>query len=221
MACKPYQVEDVLKACREDLRGKALRSVALGWNFARYTALLDPSTRIQCIMPNTPALVREGVLLFEEAHSLAADERAEIMELFGALGMTVELPSALMGIGGAVAGCGPAFIDLLMEPAPRGSGLTFQSAVSTDDLDLNWQRLILTHLEEKRHVGVLGGFELTDVTITLVAVWAVRIPLTWLFVYRLHWGVLGLFLANMVNLFVRAVGFFIRHLGSKWYTKRV
>ena len=115
MACKPYQVEDVLKACREDLRGKALLSVALGWNFARYTALLDPSTRIQCIMPNTPALVREGVLLFEEAHSLAADERAEIMELFGALGMTVELPSALMGIGGAVAGCGPAFADLMME----------------------------------------------------------------------------------------------------------
>ena len=66
-----------------------------------------------------------------------------------------------------------------------------------------------------------GGDVRTVMTITLVAVWAVRIPLTWLFVYRLHWGVLGLFLANIANLFVRAIAFFIRHLGSKWYTKRV
>ncbi len=60
-------------------------------------------------------------------------------------------------------------VHLLMEPAPRGSGLSFQSACSTDDLDLNWQRLVLTHLEEKKHLGVLTGSELTDVSITLVA----------------------------------------------------
>ena len=46
---------------------------------------------------------------------------------------------------------------LLLEPAPRGSGLHFASACSTDALDLNWQRLILTHLEEKQHLGVLTG----------------------------------------------------------------
>ena len=47
--------------------------------------------------------------------------------------------------------------------------MQYFSSVSTDDLDLNWQRLILTHLEEKQHVGVLTGSELTDVKITLVA----------------------------------------------------
>ena len=58
---------------------------------------------------------------------------------------------------------------LLLEPAERGSGLHFAAACSTDALDLNWQRLILTHLEEKQHLGVLTGSPITDMKITLVA----------------------------------------------------
>lgn len=60
-------------------------------------------------------------------------------------------------------------VHLLLQPGERGSGLTFASAVSEDDLDLNWQRLILTHLAEKEHRGVLTGSPLTDVRITLIA----------------------------------------------------
>ena len=60
-------------------------------------------------------------------------------------------------------------VHLLIEPAPRGSGLTFASAVSENTLSRNWQRLILTHLEEKQHRGTLTGSPLTDVKITLVA----------------------------------------------------
>ena len=60
-------------------------------------------------------------------------------------------------------------VHLLLEPGPRGSGLRVASACSTDQLDLNWQRLIFTHLLEKRHRGVLTGSPLTDVKITLVA----------------------------------------------------
>ncbi len=59
-------------------------------------------------------------------------------------------------------------VHLLMEPAPRGSGLTFGTVCSTDELDLNWQRLILTHLEEKAHAGVLTGARITDMKITLL-----------------------------------------------------
>ena len=58
---------------------------------------------------------------------------------------------------------------LLLEPLPRGSGLQFASACSTDALDLNWQRLVLTHLEEKTHLGVLTGSPITDMRLTLVA----------------------------------------------------
>ena len=60
-------------------------------------------------------------------------------------------------------------VHLLLEPGERGSGLIFDSACSTDDLDLNWQRLILTHLEEKQHLGVLTGSPITDLRITILS----------------------------------------------------
>lgn len=60
-------------------------------------------------------------------------------------------------------------VHLILEPLPRGSGLEFRTAVSTDVLDLNWQRLILTHLEEKQHAGVLTGSPVTDIRMTLTA----------------------------------------------------
>lgn len=58
---------------------------------------------------------------------------------------------------------------LLLEPAPRGSGMSFGSVCSEDDLDRNWQRLILTNAMERPHLGVLTGAPLTDVRVTLVA----------------------------------------------------
>ncbi len=60
-------------------------------------------------------------------------------------------------------------VHLLLEPGEQGSGLTFSSSCSTDMLDVNWQRLILTHLEEKIHRGVLTGAPITDMRITLTA----------------------------------------------------
>ncbi len=57
---------------------------------------------------------------------------------------------------------------ILLEPGERGSGLTFATEVSTDVLELNWQRLILTHLEEKQHKGVLTGAPITDMKLTVV-----------------------------------------------------
>ncbi len=60
-------------------------------------------------------------------------------------------------------------VHLLLEPLPAGSGLVFGSDVSTDDLALNWQRLILTHLYEKVHRGVLTGAPITDMRITIVS----------------------------------------------------
>ena len=59
-------------------------------------------------------------------------------------------------------------VHLLLEPGERGSGLVFASACPTDVLDLNWQRLILTHLGEKTHMGVLTGAPVTDMKITLL-----------------------------------------------------
>ena len=60
-------------------------------------------------------------------------------------------------------------VHLLLEPGERGSGLVLESAVSEDELDGNWQRLILSHLAERRHPGVLTGSPITDMKITLTA----------------------------------------------------
>ena len=60
-------------------------------------------------------------------------------------------------------------VHLLMEPGEPGSGLVFDTSCSEDSLNRNWQRLILTHLKEKSHKGVLTGSEITDMKITLTA----------------------------------------------------
>ena len=60
-------------------------------------------------------------------------------------------------------------VHLLMEPGERGSGITLATACPEDVLEGNWQRLILTHLAERAHPGVLTGSPLTDVKITLLA----------------------------------------------------
>lgn len=59
-------------------------------------------------------------------------------------------------------------VHLLLQPGERGSGMVFDSLCSEDVLDRNWQRLILTHLEEKEHIGVLTGSPVTDIHITLI-----------------------------------------------------
>ncbi len=60
-------------------------------------------------------------------------------------------------------------VHLKLEPLPRGSGMQFAADCREEQLDKNWQRLVLTHLEEKQHVGVLIGAPLTDMKITLIA----------------------------------------------------
>ncbi len=60
-------------------------------------------------------------------------------------------------------------VHLILEPLPRGSGIVFTSKCNEDSLDRNWQNLILAHLSEKEHLGVLTGSPITDIKITLAA----------------------------------------------------
>ena len=60
-------------------------------------------------------------------------------------------------------------VHLIVEPGERGSGIVISSVTPEDELARNWQRLIMTHIEEKEHIGVLTGAPLTDVRITLAA----------------------------------------------------
>ncbi|HIR84519.1 MAG TPA: TetM/TetW/TetO/TetS family tetracycline resistance ribosomal protection protein [Candidatus Galloscillospira excrementavium] len=103
--------------------------------------------------------------------------RRRILERFG---LAVEFDAGGIvykeTIAGAVEGVGHyeplrhyAEVHLLLEPLPRGRGLEFAAACSEDALNGAWQRLILTHLAEKEHLGVLTGSPITDIKITLVA----------------------------------------------------
>ena len=114
-AVKPYHIEAILRENFDLLRGKAMLSVIAGYDFDRYQPLLPPDTRCLYIMPNTPAGVGEGVLMFEEKHSLTQEEFAWVRDAFGKIGQVVSLPSRLMAVGSAVAGCGPAFVAMAME----------------------------------------------------------------------------------------------------------
>ncbi|MBQ6660831.1 MAG: pyrroline-5-carboxylate reductase [Lachnospiraceae bacterium] len=121
IACKPYQIKAGLKELRLALIGKSLWSLAAGWTCDMFESLFielglnADSVHVQCVMPNTPALVGEGVFLFEETNSLVPTELTEMKRLFSGLGVVETLPTAQMGIGGAISGCGPAFVDLFME----------------------------------------------------------------------------------------------------------
>lgn len=115
IACKPYQIEGVLAEVKNKLNGKALISIAAGWVYKTFFDILGSDVRIQCIMPNTPAMIGEGVMLFEKENSLTSDEQKTLKDLFSSLGIVEEIPTNLMGIGGAISGCGPAFMDLVIE----------------------------------------------------------------------------------------------------------
>jgi len=116
VACKPYQIADVLKEVKEELEGKVLVSVAAGWTFDTFAEHIDvQKVHVQCVMPNTPAKIGQGVMLVEQKNSLSAEESETILGLLGTLGITETLPTNLMGIGGAISGCSPAFMDLIIE----------------------------------------------------------------------------------------------------------
>lgn len=96
------------------LADKAVVSVAAGWPFERYEALL-PGTRHLSTMPNTPVRVCAGVFLLEEKHSLTPEEYVLVQELFGHLGLVQPVESRLLGIAGTLSGCGPAFVSMFIE----------------------------------------------------------------------------------------------------------
>jgi len=115
MAVKPYVVEGVLAEIREALKGKAMLSVVAGYTCEKYRSLVDESVRVQYIMPNTPCMVGEGMLLFEQENTLTADELRQAVEMFKALGEVEILPTHLMAPAMGISGCGPAFVAMMIE----------------------------------------------------------------------------------------------------------
>ncbi len=121
LAIKPKDVENVLNNYRNHLKNKTLLSIAAGWQYDRLRPLLDSSTRVCAIMPNTPAMVGEGMSIIESTNDLSSEERMFTHKLFRALGEVEELSSDLMGIGGSLSGCAPAWIFMVIEALADGA----------------------------------------------------------------------------------------------------
>ena len=71
-------------------------------------------------MPNTPVAVSEGVLLVAEENDWGEEERLWMLDLLGGVGRVVQLPTRLMDAGMAISGCGPAFVDMIIEAIADG-----------------------------------------------------------------------------------------------------
>ena len=111
-----------------------------------------------------------GEIQLEVLKSLLA-ERYGLEVSFGPGGILYKetITEAMEGVGHYEPLRHYAEVHLKLEPLPRGSGMQFAADCREEVLDKNWQRLVLAHLEEKQHLGVLIGAPLTDVKITLIA----------------------------------------------------
>lgn len=118
---KPQVVEQVLSPLKDELKNKAVISIVLGYDFEKYNQLLDASTRHIFVMPNTPALVLKGMSLLEAENSLTDTEFEFTKDLFSSIGEIEVVPSHLMGVGGSLSGCGPAFIYMVIEALADGA----------------------------------------------------------------------------------------------------
>ncbi len=114
-AVKPKHIEAILAEHKSALKDKALLSVVNGYSFDKFEGLLGEGYRHLYIMPNTPVSVGSGVLLFEKKHSLSDSEYMWAKSTFEKIGAVIELDASLMAAGGAVAGCGPAFVSIMLE----------------------------------------------------------------------------------------------------------
>lgn len=115
VAVKPYQVEAVLTPIRERLAGKIVLSVAAGFTFERYEAILAPGTHHLSTVPNTPVSVGEGIVVCERRHSLTDAQWQAVKALLSRVGLVMSVDTPLLGIAGTVCGCGPAFAAMFIE----------------------------------------------------------------------------------------------------------
>jgi len=155
-----------------------------------YSVIIKDDTDATVVLQKMKQLEEENPelnVLWEEEHSeikvrIMGEVQIEILRniIFERFGIIVEFGAGNIvykeTIASTVEGVGHfeplrhyAEVHVLIEPLEEGSGVVIAAECSEDALDKNWQRLILTHLEEKEHRGVLTGSALTDVKITLVA----------------------------------------------------
>lgn len=156
---KPQFTEALLKEIRPVLDKRkdrfVLVSMVAGWDIDRIQALAGPYPVIR-IMPNTPALVGEGMTLYTPSAELTEDEMADFLDFMAPSGRFSRLPEHLIAPACGITGCGPAFADLFIEAladgavacgVPRAQALEFAGQMLLGSAKLS--------LESGKHPGAL------------------------------------------------------------------
>ena len=120
IAIKPNICAHVFSEQFKRFSRKAVISIAAGWGGERLKGALPLDTRILRVMPNTPAMVGAGMIVFENGDSLTGDERAFAQKLFGSVGDVISVEPKLMDAVTAVSGSGPAYVYLFIEALADG-----------------------------------------------------------------------------------------------------
>lgn len=115
LAVKPNVCESILSEQKAAFENKALFSIVTGWSRNRIQTILPKSCRILRIMPNTPCLVGQGMIVFDSDHTLSQDEMNFAEKIFSSIGMVEQVPSNLMDAVTGVSGSGPAYVYIFIE----------------------------------------------------------------------------------------------------------
>ncbi|SHE27105.1 pyrroline-5-carboxylate reductase [Atopostipes suicloacalis DSM 15692] len=115
VAVKSYQIKELFEPLKEILKDKIIVSLAVNMLCGDFEEILLEGTQHLSTLPNTPVTIREGIVLFEEQHTLTPKVLNLITKLFKLLGHVEEIPTEQMGIAGLISGSAPAFVDLFIE----------------------------------------------------------------------------------------------------------
>lgn len=121
LAIKPSVCESFFSKYRAQFSDKAVLSIIAGWSQARLSESLPSDVRILRIMPNMPAMVGEGMIVFEKGDTLTDEEHAFAKKLLSAVGKVLTVDGKLMDAVTAVSGSGPAYAFMFMEAMADGA----------------------------------------------------------------------------------------------------
>ncbi len=120
VAIKPNVCLHMFEEQFNNFEGKAVVSIAAGWGGERLKNALPKSARVLRVMPNTPAMIGEGMIVFEAGDSLTSEEHQFAEQLFSAVGDVITIEPKLMNAVTAVSGSGPAYVYLFIEALADG-----------------------------------------------------------------------------------------------------
>ena len=175
LAVKPVYVKDALHACCKGLAGKAVVSIVAGLSGAALAKQLPEGTRCLQTMPNTPAMVNEGVTALCEENTLTKEELDFVRRMFSAIGRVYTLPARLIEAESAVAGSGPAYAAMFIEAMADGGVLL--GLPRAQAMEMAAQTLIGTAkmmLESGKHPGAIKDMVCSPGGTTIEAVRALE-----------------------------------------------